>query len=706
MAEGKDIIIQVDAEKAIKRIEELAAETDKLRESNKSLAKAYADGDISLGEYTKALIENKTAIRDNEKQEKALAAQVNIAIKQGKQYGDTLNDERNKLRDMQQAYAAMDAAMREGKGGKEFLAQIKAQSDKVKGMEQAMGDARRNVGNYEEALKNAGVGVSGLTQKMKAFLANPWALLLAAIVAAFKGIVDAFKGSEDRMRELQKATAPLRAALDLLRQLADKLAKKLSEGLVVVMGKLTEGMGWLAKQLDKLGKKVFNKDWGLSEKFEQATEAVEKLTDAQNKYQDHQRAFVVKEAKINKELAELRDKVAQKDNYTNEERLAFLDEIAKKEEQLAKERTQLAKENLAILQQDAARSENDAEANDELARAKAEVINQEAAYYAKMKEVSAQTAAIKKQIAAEGKAEVAEEKKAIEDNSKLDKARLDAALAAGIERIGKENELTQEMYDLHVQYYDSLLALYNEDTVEYQNALAAKAKYNADYNAKVQKAAEDTAKKEAAERKKATDASIQGFSSAMQSASQAFGTIAEQAEEGSAAQKAAAMAGLVTSEAATLANEGKAIAAAVAGATEAAAATGPAAPFTLAAFIASMVASVVSGIVSAISTIKQAKSILQGADGGNFAQGGFVPGTSYSGDKVNVHANSAEAILTPAQQRNFMELANGVGGGFDYGAFADVVVAAVAAQPAPVMDYAEFTDFQQRTATYNEIARV
>jgi len=41
------------------------------------------------------------------------------------------------------------------------------------------------------------------------------------------------------------------------------------------------------------------------------------------------------------------------------------------------------------------------------------------------------------------------------------------------------------------------------------------------------------------------------------------------------------------------------------------------------------------------------------------AQGGFVPGTSYTGDRVPIQVNSGEAVLNAAQQRNFMALANG-----------------------------------------------
>ena len=42
-----------------------------------------------------------------------------------------------------------------------------------------------------------------------------------------------------------------------------------------------------------------------------------------------------------------------------------------------------------------------------------------------------------------------------------------------------------------------------------------------------------------------------------------------------------------------------------------------------------------------------------------FEEGGFVGGTSYTGDMVPIQVNSGEAVLTSVQQRNFMDLANG-----------------------------------------------
>ena len=44
-----------------------------------------------------------------------------------------------------------------------------------------------------------------------------------------------------------------------------------------------------------------------------------------------------------------------------------------------------------------------------------------------------------------------------------------------------------------------------------------------------------------------------------------------------------------------------------------------------------------------------------------FEDGGFIGGTSFSGDNVPINVNSGEAVLNASQQRNFMEIANGGG---------------------------------------------
>ncbi len=47
----------------------------------------------------------------------------------------------------------------------------------------------------------------------------------------------------------------------------------------------------------------------------------------------------------------------------------------------------------------------------------------------------------------------------------------------------------------------------------------------------------------------------------------------------------------------------------------------------------------------------------------SFQQGGIVPGSSYSGDRVQANVNSGEMILNAQQQRNLWDMANSRGGG-------------------------------------------
>lgn len=269
----------------------------------------------------------------------------------------------------------------------------------------------------------------------------------------------------------------------------------------------------------------------------------------------------------------------------------------------------------------------------------------------------------------------------------------------------EELELQKQLLELKMQQELDALNLSEEEKFLIRQTYEAKAEeLDNQYNENLKKTAKD-ARAAYAESFKSTAASA---SSAFGAMSNLLGQYGEENEQAAAASKAFGIMQIITDQAISIADTAKAITAAVAGATSAAATTGPAAPFVLGGYIAAMVGAVLGAIGSVASTIVQAKQLLGSADAGKFATGGTVPGTSYTGDKLIAHVNSAEGIYTPHQANNILqEIANNPArGGFDYGAQAEALAAAIEHMPAPVMDYREFTDFKGRVATYDELAKI
>ena len=115
-------------------------------------------------------------------------------------------------------------------------------------------------------------------------------------------------------------------------------------------------------------------------------------------------------------------------------------------------------------------------------------------------------------------------------------------------------------------------------------------------------------------------------------------------------------------------------------------------PANLAA-IATTIATVMANILTAKKTIESAK----------FETGGIVGGTSYTGDRVPVAANSGEMIITREQQTKLFDaISSGNLMGSNYDMMAAAMSTALAQMKAPVMVYSEFKDFERQVSQYNE----
>lgn len=236
-------------------------------------------------------------------------------------------------------------------------------------------------GGMKEGFSVTMQAAKSLGKQLLTLATNPIVLFIGAIVLALKGLKEGFTSSEDNMNRWKMAMAPLKVVIDGLINVFQGLAS----GILTVVeggGKL---LGWVAKVAEKLP--------FLGGMIKDLNDAVQERADIQRnqiKLEKMQRDEIVKSAEREKAVSELKAKVAQKDKYTANERLTFLDKAIKIEQEQAAKQKEMAELNLKNLEREAALTENDAEMNNKLAEAKAAVIKAETDYNNKVRELSAQ----------------------------------------------------------------------------------------------------------------------------------------------------------------------------------------------------------------------------------------------------------------------------------------------------------------------------
>lgn len=127
-------------------------------------------------------------------------------------------------------------------------------------------------------------------------------------------------------------------------------------------------------------------------------------------------------------------------------------------------------------------------------------------------------------------------------------------------------------------------------------------------------------------------------------------------------------------------------------------------PYTMAIRIAANVAAVTAQFAAVIKAIKAAAI----PSAPSFAEGGIVPGTDYTGDKVVSRLNSGEMVLTKPMQENLLRLLSaGVPAySVDYSRMREAFREAVAELPAPTLVYSQFEDFTRNIRKINNITRL
>lgn len=714
MADEIIIDVQVNTDEVQQKLSAAIKELGELKDKQKELTKSIKEGKDANGEQAKSFAENEAKIKSDQAAIKSLTAALQVSSRvTADNAGEidtqnmTLDEQRQLLGQLQKAYGGLTPEQKKStETGKLLSEQINALNKSVVEQEEAIGDHRRLVGSYKEAITQAfdqmGGGLRGFLGNLKAFFANPWAALVGAIVVAFRALVDAFKGSEDRMRELQTAFAPFEGVVNTGKQALDAFAKVIGGVVVEALGKMAEGMNWLLEKIDAFGE-FLGKDWDFSKRVQANAEAAKQIAAQDQALIDKKRAFQVEEAQLNNQISELRAKAAEKDKYTTDQRIAFMERARDLELELANKRKSIAEDELQLAEKRASQSENDAAANDALAAAQANVINQTTAYNNKVRELNGTIAELTKQTE-EYKATLSAGDLVLTDAEVQEIVAsymtMGAKVAATMEELQDEygvNLLKRE--DEEEDVPDPTVAAarigWTEEALEYyKDLLSQGVEAHTAFTHAQQKNNELLAAQEKAmqeERAKALKNAVSVYANTFGQISNLFAQYGKENEAAAKASKAFAMMQVLLANGVSIAEGAKGMAAGMASAA--------ATPFpaNIAAII-SVVAQIGAIVGTVASTMAQAKQIVQGANAGSFEGGGVIGGTSYTGDKLTANVNSNEVILNPEQQANTlfnMAQARYAIEQFDFERMQACIEAAFMKMPNPVLVYSEFEDFTQ-----------
>lgn len=434
----KTLDIKVNYSEALDGVAKYRMELDRAKAEAKAMTdilkeydKALKDGSISETEYSKRVLEVQKSLAANKQEQNQLSDAIRTSekviknqITQQNLADDSIKALRAQLSNLTKEYDELSASQRDNAevGGK-LLASINDVTDQIKEAEEATQRYYRNVGNYKSALegmekatdgaKNSILGfISGgnplvqmlvntsqqlgsvkqafvvvaqgasmLGKQLLALMANPIVAFLAAIAAAFMVLKSGIESSEERMNKFRVIMAPMKMVFDVVSVAIGKVCGVLLD----LVGLASDAIMWLNKMAESLPI--------LGKHFAEQNKKVKEYIDLEKQRQEITRLTrdeVVKSAEREREISDLRAKFAEKDKYTNEERLKFLDQAIAKEKEQAEANKRLAQMRLENLEREAALADNDAEMNDKLAQAKAEVIKADTALSNKMRELNAQ----------------------------------------------------------------------------------------------------------------------------------------------------------------------------------------------------------------------------------------------------------------------------------------------------------------------------
>lgn len=282
MAEQVTLLdLSFDTSEALDGLDALIAKSLELAETKKSLqsalkdekkqldeaGKAFKSGSLSQDDYKKAVSDSTKAQVELTKQLTDINKSItdnNSAIKVNttllKSQEDSVDALRAQLAKNTKELNAMSAAARNNTDeGKALVTETKEISDKLKEMEKAVGDNRRNVGNYAESIQEAmssTQGLSGATAAMATSLsggvnilkvfnatlkANPILAIVSVILVLISTVEKLMKRNSEMAENLKAAFAPF-----------EVIFSRILDGITNMLSGVAKAFEWVSEKVVNL----------------------------------------------------------------------------------------------------------------------------------------------------------------------------------------------------------------------------------------------------------------------------------------------------------------------------------------------------------------------------------------------------------------------------------------------------------------------
>ena len=264
--DGLDALIAKSVELAETKSQLMAAIKDEKKQLDEA-GKSYKAGTLSQDEYKKAVGDAAKAQIDLKKQLLDVNASISDNNREIKTNTTLLNSQEDSVDALRAQLAkntkelnAMSAATRNNTDeGQKLVTETKEISDRLKDMEKAVGDNRRNVGNYAESIQEAmgsTQGLSGATAAMATSLsggvnilkvfnatlrANPILAVVSVILVLVSTVEKLMKRNSEMAANLKAAFAPF-----------EVIFSRILDGVTELLGGVAKAFEWITEKVVNL----------------------------------------------------------------------------------------------------------------------------------------------------------------------------------------------------------------------------------------------------------------------------------------------------------------------------------------------------------------------------------------------------------------------------------------------------------------------